>query len=596
MKHRGPDDDGYYSTGNVHIGMTRLAILDLRKGLYPLRNENKSLHVVYNGEIYNFAELTSELTAEGHSFSSLTDGEVIVHSYEQWGPDCFKRFNGMWAFVLWDANEEKLILARDHFGIKPLYYYMAEDFLAFASEIRALLSLPFIERNPNERSVYNYLVDGHVDQTEETFFEGIFRLMPGHYASVTPNGSLEKTQYWKMPSISEEANREDMDKASEQLRKLFIDAVRIRLISDVPVGVCLSGGLDSSSIVSVIARLDDEHKKSIGQRLHGFSALFPNDPVNESNFVNIAAEATGTEVHAVYPTASECKRDLLELIRTQEEPFASTSTYAGWKVMQSAKAHGITVLLDGQGGDEVFAGYLEYFKFYIIDLLRKKKILTAFQETLRSLDLTFPLIPLLFAYRSKIRNTIRDYLNAEFSAKFGKSTDQFRIDSSSTLAQTLWKDTTQFILPSLLRYEDKNSMHFSIETRLPFLDPRLVEYVASLPIDFKIRDGWTKRVFREAMRDIVPRKIVQRRSKVGFETPQEKWFLGDLGKEIEGLLSSDMYASKFVNREAVLALFRAALRKKKISSWDANLIWRCVNLELWLREFISARPSLSRLD
>ena len=585
LKHRGPDDEAYYRNKNVCIGMTRLAVIDLRKGLYPIENEDESLHLIYNGEIYNFAQLTSELAARGHIFTSLTDGEVIVHGYEQWRCDCLKKFNGMWAFALWDANEEKLVLGRDHFGIKPLYYYLTENLLAFASEIRALLSLPFIERFPNERAIYDYLVDTHVDHAEDTFFDGIYRLMPGHYATVTPDGFLEKTQYWRMPSISEETDCE-LEEASEQVRGLFIDAVRLRLISDVPVGSCVSGGLDSSSIVSVIARLEDEIKKSIGRNLQGFSAWFPGDPLDESCFAKIVAEATATDIHAVYPSASEFWLDLWELIRTQEEPFTSTSIYASWKVMQSAKAHGVTVLLDGQGGDEVFGGYLEYFKPYVADLLRRRKILAAIKETLLSLDLTAPLIPLLLTYRSKINRIITDYLNAEFSAKFGKSSDRLRIDSSSTLAQMLWNDITRFKLPALLRYEDKNSMHFSIETRLPFLDPRLVEYVASLPIDFKIQNGWTKSVFRKAMRAILPREVALRRSKIGFETPQQRWFLEELADRVEDLLSSDMRVCKYVNHEAILALFRTARLKNKISRWDADLIWRCMNLELWLREFI----------
>lgn len=586
LRHRGPDDDAFYTDGNASIGMTRLAILDLRKGLYPLSNESRNLRLFYNGEIYNFPELSSELAAKGHKFGSMSDGEVIVHGYEEWGPRCFGRFNGMWAFALWDTSAQELILGRDHFGIKPLYYYIDESLLAFSSEIGALASLPFIKKNLNERSIYNYLVDGRLEQDEETFYDGIYRLMPGHYAVAKPDGSFEKYRYWEMPSVCEEIGGGNMTQASERVRSLFFDSVRIRLRSDVPVGICLSGGIDSSAIASVIAALKREDKKSIGMRLQGFSACFPGDPIDESHFVKAISEATETESHIVYPTALDFWRDLRELVRTQGEPVVGASMYACWRVMQMAREHKVPVLLDGQGGDELFAGYLEYFGFYIQDLLRGGHIIAAVKETLKSLDLTSPMIPFLFTYRQTIRRITTRYIKAEFSAKFANNPERLRIDSRSRLGHVLWNDLTRQILPSLLRYEDRNSMHFSIETRLPFLDPRLVEYVASLPIDLKIRDGWTKRVFREAMRGIIPEEIRCRRSKIGFETPQRKWFLAELGDNLEVLLSNQMVASEFVNAHEVLELLRSARRKKKISKLDAEFIWRCVNLELWLREFI----------
>jgi asparagine synthase (glutamine-hydrolysing) len=291
----------------------------------------------------------------------------------------------MWAFALWDASEERLILGRDHLGIKPLYYHINEDFLAFASEIRALLILPSFKSKPYEKAIYDYLVDGRVDHTEETFFQGISRLMPGHYVTYTLSGSLQKTRYWKMPTISG-ADGEDMRKASQEVRDLFVGAVRRRIISGVPVGTCLSGGLDSSSIIAVVNRLENATKKSVGKRLQAFSAMCPGDPIDESYFDNVAAKASSTEVNSVYPTASGLWNDLQELIRTQEEPFSSTSIYAQWKVMQ--KARDIPVLLDGQGGDELFAGYIEYFKPYIAELLKGRKIRAALKEISCSLDLT----------------------------------------------------------------------------------------------------------------------------------------------------------------------------------------------------------------
>jgi asparagine synthase (glutamine-hydrolysing) len=563
--------------------MTRLAILDLRKNLYPLKNEDQTIQLIYNGEIYNFSELTTELRAKGHTFASKVDGEVLVHGYEEWGLDCLRKLNGMWAFALWDSRQERLIIGRDHAGIKPLYYHVDDDLFAFASEIQPLLYLPFVEKKPNEPIVFDYLVDGRLDHTEETFFHSILRVMPAHYIAISRDSHFEKVQYWKMPSVSEETSEESMKMDAERLKMLFVDSVRLRLISDVTVGSCLSGGLDSSAIVSVISRLKDGDKKSIGQRLQAVSACYPGEDIDESQFINVVAENTPIDVNLVCPTSSELWRDLQKLVQTQEEPFGGTSVYAQWRVMQAAKARGITVMLDGQGNDELLAGYPEYVVLYIADLIKNRKVLTATREMLRFADTIIPLIPLIITGVSRTARLLR-YLNPEFVAR-NSSTKNFRFGSRTTLGQMLWDDTTRRVLPSLLRYEDKNSMHFSIEARLPFLDPRLIELAASLPLGVKIGDGWTKRVFREAMKGILPAPIAHRRRKIGFQTPQQKWLFHELHDKLEDLLSSEMRAAKFVNQKELLNLLHMG-RRKTLSRWYSDLFWRCIDLELWMREFI----------
>jgi len=587
MKHRGPDEDAYFMNTKAAFGMTRLAIIDLRKGLYPLRNEDGTLLLFYNGEIYNFADLRSQLTLAGHKFRSGTDGEAIVHAFEEWGPECVKKFNGMWAFAIWDTKKEELFLSRDHFGIKPLYYTIRDNCFFYASEIRALLSVPGMKREPNEKAIYDYLVDGRVDHMEETFFAGIYRLMPAHYATLTHSGTLKKTSYWSIDRLPSEVETTPLAEASERVRELFVDAVRLRLTSDVPVGTCLSGGLDSSSIVATISQLKNEEKKSIGKRLQTFSACFLADPIDESSFANLVAKAANAEQNPVYPSANEFWLEIQELIRTQEEPFISSSVYAQWKIMQSVRSNHVTVLLDGQGGDEVFAGYIEYFKPYISGLLRRHKVLTGLKEAIKSLDLTFPLILLLVGTGGRFDKTNRRILNTEFAARFAARRSEHRVsnmlDSDSSLSTLLRNDIARFTLPGLLRYEDKNSMHFSIETRLPFLDPRLVEYVDSLPVHLKIEGGWTKRVFREAMEGILPKEIQWRRSKIGFVTPQESW-LSELANNIGILFSAKMLSSKFVNPNAFTELLSVA-KKKKLPVLQSGILWRCICLELWLREF-----------
>jgi asparagine synthase (glutamine-hydrolysing) len=582
LKHRGPDDEAYFADKRMSLGMTRLAILDLRQGLYPVTNENNTLRLFYNGEIYNYRELTDELSSLGHKFRSNTDAEVVVHAYEEWGNDCVRRFNGMWAFALYDTERATLLLARDHFGIKPFYFFQNQELFVFSSEIRAILNLGLIKGEPNEKVIYTYLTDGHVDETEETFFQDIRRLIPGTYITIC-RGEVRLYQYWQMPRVSNVISHENMDETASQLRDLFIDSVRRRLVSDVPVGFCLSGGLDSTSIACVVSRLRDDEKKSLGVRPQGFLSAYPNDPIDESSFAKAAASDCGITMHTVFPTSEEFWRDLPELISTQEEPFVSTSIYAQWRVMQLARREGVTVLLDGQGGDECFAGYHEYLVSYILLLLKRLQIFRAINETIKSLDLLVPLLPFLLTRAFSARK-IAGCLDEDFAAKFSHSNNSGRFQTIADLSTLLWNDSTKFVLPSLLRYEDKSSMHFSIETRLPFLDPRLAEFVAAMPLNFKIRDGWTKRVFREAMRDILPSEIRLRRSKVGFATPQYRWLFRELTDQIGSLFASELRSARFLKPSKVLRLFQTA-SKRDVSRWEADFLWRCVNFELWIRQY-----------
>lgn len=585
IRHRGPDDEAYFTDKSLSLGMTRLAILDLRKGLYPISNEKDTLCLFYNGEIYNHHELTDELSGLGHTFRTKTDAEAIVHAYEEWGESCFVRFNGMWAFALYDKEKTKLILARDHFGIKPLYFLKTNDLFLFSSEIRALLCLGLIKAEPNERIVYTYLTGGFVDLEEETFFRGIRRLMPGSCLAIS-NDEFRIHEFWRMPSISRTISPDGMDTAASELRDVFVDSVRRRLVSDVPVGSCLSGGLDSSAIACVISRLKEEDKESIGGKLQAFFAAYPDDSIDESNYATLVVSETESVMHSVFPTSADFWKDFPELVSTQEEPFGGTNIYSQWRVMQLARTNGVTVLLDGQGGDELLAGYHEYVGFYILSLIKRHRIILALSETIRSLDILIKLLPDVLIQRSSMRK-ITTTLNEAFAVKFsGSGAGRFR--GAPDLSSLLWNDTEKFILPGLLRYEDKSSMHFSIETRLPFLDPRLAEYVASIPLNFKIRDGWTKSIFREAMRDILPNEIRLRRGKVAFATPKHRWLM-ELSGEMQSLFSSELKSSRFVKKQGILELLRTAT-ERGVSRWEMEFLWRCLNLELWMRQFI---PSAS---
>jgi asparagine synthase (glutamine-hydrolysing) len=576
--HRGPDDDGYYTFGPVSIGIRRLAIIDLTKGLYPLTSEDAMIQLVFNGEIYDFAGIRKKLEGHGHQFRSNTDAEVIVHAYESWGTDCLRVLNGMFAFALWDQRKQTMLIARDHFGIKPLYYHLQKSFLAFASEIKPLLTHPEISATPNEHVIEEYLRGSIVDSTEETFFREISRLSPAHFLLIKPDGSLRREGYW-MPQISKRLDGNRTDQEVEETRRLFLDAVTRQLVSDVPVGTCLSGGIDSSSLVCAIKKMNPLGAASTGEHVRTFTASFPGNAIDETGFARTVCDITGAEFNPVKPTATEFWIDLPTLVRCQEEPFLSTSIYAQWRVMKFAREHGIKVLLDGQGGDELLCGYLPYYIHYLVTLKRNRKYCRLLIEGLLSTDLTLRFI---IAYLRELLGRERDRTS---SLLFGDK----EVDSSSRhrphrgdLASILENQVISTSLPALLRYEDKNSMWHSLEARVPFLDLPFFEYVASLPLDRKLRNGWTKYTFREAMRGILPDKIRVRRSKIGFETPEKEWIKHDLRDKLrEFFLDTRLVADRFYNAEAV----RGLLSESSLSDYEVGLIWRILNLELWYREF-----------
>ncbi len=581
--HRGPDDEGYYSRGPVSLGIRRLSIIDLTKGLYPLQNEEGTIHLVFNGEIYGFDGLRAELEEHGHRFRSKTDTETLVHAYEEWGTVCLDRLNGMFAFALWDDQEHLLWIARDPFGIKPLYYYNDENFLAFASEIKPLLARPDVHCRPNERVIRDYLCSARVDDTLDTFFGRVKRLLPGHYLLIRPSGTMKLERYWA-PKISRELDGDMRRDEVENTRRLFLDAVTRQLVSDVPVGTCLSGGIDSSSVVCAIRKVHPKGSTSTGEWIKTFSAIFPGYPIDEGKCAKTVCEFARAEYNPVQPTAAELWRDLPDLVKCQEEPFASTSIYAQYRVMKRAKERGITVLLDGQGGDELLCGYVPLYLRYLLTLSEHGKYLTMVRETIRGYDLVYPLIKTrILAYLRRLLAYGKSMLAGSTSMR-SSGTRSSQV-TEGDLHSTLQVLTTIHGLPALLRYEDKNSMWHSIEARVPFLDRPFFEYVASLPLDRKLRDGWTKNIFRRAMTGILPEDIRLRRTKIGFETPEKNWIQMELRNSLQEFFKSDLAASKFYNADAV----RKLLWKPILTVNETSRIWRVLNLEMWYREFFLGR-------
>jgi asparagine synthase (glutamine-hydrolysing) len=598
LAHRGPDDAGSFERPTVSLGHRRLSIIDRAGGHEPMPNEDESVWLVFNGEIYNYRELRDELIAAGHTFRTTCDTEVIVHAYEEWGPGCAARFNGMWAYAVADLREGggKLVLCRDHFGIKPLYYARAprSGRLLFASEIKGLLQDPELAAEPDDQMVFEYLLHGFHDHRAETFFRGIYHVpaatwielpLPagrgdeaGAGDEVAPapgplTAPLPGSAFWT-PVLTTDGSPDP-----GQFRELFRTSVERRLVSEVPVGSCLSGGLDSTTIVTFMSELLGEEAPdaaSLRGQLKTFSAVFDGDPIDERKYIEIAVESTGADTTYTNPTSPEFIDELREFVWHQEEPIVSTGPYAQWCVMRSAREQ-VTVLLDGQGGDELLAGYVPYQLVYLRQLRRERRWAELRREAERSRDVLWPLAKRRLAQRRK-RLPARNLLRPGFLAGV---TDPGYGRAQADLKQRLLQDLLTYSLPCLLRYEDRNSMAFSIESRVPYLDQELVDHILSLPDTAIVHGGWSRWILRAAMRDM-PDRIRLRRWKVGFTTPEMRWIKARRAAFTSLYQSPSFQARPYWNGAAVTKAFRACCRGEVEESM---FFWRTANIELWLREF-----------
>ena len=581
LSHRGPDGEGSWtckSTGLVH---RRLAIIDLTDdGLQPMTNEDGTLWLVFNGEIYNYVELREILVRNGHRFHSKSDSEVILHSYEEWGADCLRQFNGMWAFAIWDDRRKHLFCARDRFGIKPFYYVQVNGSFLFASEIKALLAHPDVGKRPEDGTLGTYLAWGVFDHSGKTMFDGIFQLKPAHWMRVTAEGPQEPSRYWDItvsPSLQQKISDRE---AASGLLKALLSATRIHLRSDVPVGTCLSGGIDSSTVTVLINNLiRDEAPASVGSRQKTFSAVFTDKRFDESRYIDEIVAATGVDAHRVEPTPEQLWDDIDRLVWAQDEPFGSLSIYAQYCVMRLAKET-VKVVLDGQGADELLAGYLAYQGSYVRGLIRSFHWWTALQEVAGSFR----------HHRGFFGSAFRQVLVRRGRRTLLKSVAPAVDRYAGSLNEVLSRELMATNLPGLLHYEDRNSMAFSIESRVPFLDVRLVEYIASLPLSQKIRHGVTKTTLRNAIKGLIPESVRCRMDKMGFVTPEELWMKEALRPFMLEVLSSDSFHSRpYWHADAVVKDYLAFLEGKTAYSQE---VWRIVCAELWLRMFFDMRGRL----
>jgi asparagine synthase (glutamine-hydrolysing) len=581
MKHRGPDDEGLFIEDNIGLGFVRLSIIDLSQaGHQPFFSADGRYVMVFNGEIYNYIELREELQECGIQFNTKTDSEVLLASFIQWGEDCLNHFNGMWAFIIFDRYNKKIFGARDRYGIKPLYYTITSDFFAFSSEIPSLLATLKNKPEPDNQTIFDYLVFNRTDQTEDTFFKDIKKLQ--HGCSFNLEKSTFKISKWYQ--LRDKVRNPFIDPG--EFRELFNSSIGMRLRSDVPVGVCLSGGIDSSSITSVL--VDDFGKND----LNTFSAVYGEKEVgDESKYIKLFNK----KLHNMYfttPTGEGLLSDLTAFINCHAEPIPSTSPYAQYKVMELAQKH-VVVTLDGQGADEELAGYHYFFGFYFKDLLRSWQLKTLLREvwnyTIKHKSLFGLKSFLYFALPQKMRTGVRvkekGYLSKSFVKEYGYANNVVdNIYGAHTLNDALI-DHFEFKLEHLLKWEDRNSMHFSIEARVPFLDYRIVERVLATPTNLVIQKGINKFLLREAMKGTLVEDIRLRRDKMGFETPQNNWFRSKIWQnEIQGIISSNEFLKRGIFDSAKVSKVYQDHLSGKINI--GNEIWKIVNLEHWFRMFI----------
>jgi len=547
VSHRGPDGRGWNEftspCGPVVMAHRRLAIVDLSQdGHQPMMSGDGRYWVTYNGEIYNHPEIREELEEEGYRFKTKTDTEVLLASYLHWGADCLHKFNGMFAFVIWDDQEKKAFAARDRFGVKPLYYYQQGNRIAFASEIKQFTYLPGFEARLNHKVAYHVFTSRLIQDTKETIFQNVFQLLGGEYLFLNACNTIGicPEQWYDIFNVEEQPI--SLKDACDNFKKLFFDAVNLRLRSDVPVGSCLSGGIDSSAIVSVLGALGSKNRD-----LKTFSACYKNDPLDESQYIDIVTSYTDIPNVKTYPDPEAFIDNWEKIIYHHDAPLGGTTVFAQNQVFKLAHQHNRKVMLDGQGSDEVFAGYHSMFGSFHNEYLSSFKILSLLLEVnsckkIHGYKYKTILIQMLETSKPKYLKAMLDllgkkvslcpsYLSESFFNQFNRSQTFFweqklqnhNLPSPQTLNQ-LCLQKIKISLPTLLHCEDRNSMMYGVESRTPFLDYRLVEFGLSLPSFLKISRSITKDVIRKGLNGVLPDQISNRTDKLGFAVPEIKWF------------------------------------------------------------------------
>lgn len=598
LEHRGPDDHGLWTDGAVGFGHRRLSIIDLVSGHQPMSVRDGQVWITYNGEIYNYIELRGELQFRGCSFATQSDTEVLLHMYATHQEECLGDLNGMFAFAIWDGPRRRLFAARDRLGIKPFYYFWNGEVLVFASEIKSLLQHPRVRAGIDYQALQDYL-DLQYCLGDKTLFKGIKRLLPGYYL-IWEKGQIQVRRYWDLdfapdPTIDEED-------FVERLTELLEDAVRLRLRSDVPVGTHLSGGLDSSAIACLAA-------KQLDSPLHVFTGGFKeNQKYDESFYARLVAENIGAQYHEIFPQAKDLEASFESLIYYLDEPIAGAAVFPQYFLSKLASQQ-VKVVLGGQGGDEIFCGYARYLIAYLEACLQKSIYGRGPMVEEVSLEALSSNLPYLKGYEPTMQNFFSQELFAEPADRYYRlllrsqdmdgilhkgwqdadysTLETFRAEfmypqTGALIDRMLYMDIKNH-LQSLLQLEDRTGMAFSLESRLPLLDYRIVELAFSVPARLRFAEGKPKHLFRKAIQGIVPAPVLERRDKMGFPVPIYEWFKGELRPFVEDILLGEKTRTRgFFNMKTV----EHCLQSERPFG---RTLWGLLSLELWFRNYFDQR-------
>ena len=593
IRHRGPDDEGFYFDGPVGFGFRRLSILDLSPaGHQPMATADGKIVIVFNGEIYNFVELRRELEGYGHQFHSTGDTEVLLKAYIQWGTECVSHLNGMWAFLIHDQRRNVIFGSRDRFGIKPIFRFHGAQCVLFASEIKSILASGEYRAQTNWRVASDFLLRGRLDVTNESFYQDIVRVGAGCAFELFPDGKYREWQYWKLEDLK-------LGSAADppaEYAALFEDAVRLHMRSDVPVGVHLSGGLDSSSIICSSARI----RAAAGATDPLMAFCFTAPEYDESKYIDASLAQTGATPVMLKPNAMQLWDDLPSVLWYQDEPVHSMAAIVGFQLMRLTAASGLKVVLNGQGADETAAGYPSYFINYWHSLLRSGHWAGAWGEVnlhsrahgraAGSVFLKQALLLLrshfaragIYRAMARSREASRVGSNPWFAPEIAMhASPPSEVPTDRRLGPALARSVYREQLPLYLRVEDRNASAHSVEARVPFLDYRLVEFLFGLPDNWRLRGPWNKFVQREAMRGRIPEVTRVRLDKMGFPTPATKWFAGPLYEPLRDLLDSRTTRERGIYR--VDALLADLDRHHRGEGEISGNVFDVAEFELWCR-------------
>ena len=623
IRHRGPDDEGfvlmnethyltagsddtqkkafetslYYSPKNninelndesFHVALAhrRLSIIDLSPLAHqPMCDSTERYWITFNGEIYNYIELRKELEDAGVLFQTQSDTEVVLHAFKKWGKDCVDRFNGMWAFVIYDRISQQLFASRDRFGVKPFYYYFKDGIFCFSSEQKAIVTQDFYKKEINDKAIVDFFEYHEQEYEEEGFFKNIIELFPSHHLLLNLKSrelNIEKYYSLSVNNLYEDFNSNSFDQHVEKTKSLFTEAVKLRLRADVDVGACLSGGIDSSAIsVKMNELLKGKNP------FHLFTATFPNEKnIDESNWAKQIADTTNSVWHTCSPDSTGLFKELNNLVYSQDIPLWSSSTYAQFKVMELCRQHNIKVILDGQGGDELFAGYLPYFANYWNELKSNKGLLSVINLFKHSGGISNQLLFWIKEnakqYKPSVLGKIYHQKNSNkrfLSAELVNGSHKNNRTAESILNKALEKEFINSRLKLYLKCEDRCSMWHSVESRTPFADDiNLIENTFSIPGSYKMHGNITKKILREATKDILPSSIYNRNDKMGYVTPNNKWLYGNINLVKQIISESD---GRYINKNILLNELDSLLQ----SPTEKTIVFKALTFLIWRKVF-----------